>query len=120
MCPRVVELMLGCWLVLSPFIFRHSLAETLLWKNDMYSGALVVALSLASFSQRFRHAHFGTALVALWLMAFGYFTAGDPAPAAQQNQFSLGLLLLMFAIIPNEATLPPRAWRGVPPEEPFR
>ena len=120
MWPRVVEFMLGCWLVLSPFIFRHDFSETLLWKNDIYSGTLVIVYSLASFARRYRHAHFGTALVAIWLIGFGYLTAGHPAPAAQQNEFSIGLLLLMFAIIPNEATLPPRSWRGVPPEEPFR
>jgi hypothetical protein len=80
----------------------------------------VIVYSLASFAQRYRYAHFATALVALWLIGFGYLTAVDPAPAAQQNDFAIGLLLLMFAIIPNEATLPPPSWRGVPPEEPFR
>jgi hypothetical protein len=120
MWPRVVELMLGCWLVISPLILRHDFSETIIWKTDMYSGALVVILSFASFARRFHYAHFGTALVALWLIGFGYLTAGHPAPAAQQNEFTLGLLLLMFAIIPNEATLPPPAWRGVPPEDPFR
>jgi hypothetical protein len=118
--PRVIELMLGCWLVLSPFIFRHDFAETMFWWNDMCSGALVVTFSLTSFARRFHYAHFGTLIIALWLIGFAYLTAGHPAPAAQQNELATGLLLLMFAIVPSEVTLPPPGWRGVPPEDPFR
>jgi hypothetical protein len=34
-----------------------------------------------------------------------------PTPVALQNDLMLGLLLLMFAIVPNEASLPPEKWR---------
>jgi hypothetical protein len=49
--------------------------------------------------------------VGAWLIAFGRFQQSPPLPPALQNDLVVGLLLLMFAIIPNEASLPPRAWR---------
>jgi hypothetical protein len=56
-------------------------------------------------------AHLLNILVALWLLGFGYFGFGEPAPPAAQNNIVVGLILLMLAIIPSEATLPPKGWR---------
>jgi hypothetical protein len=111
MWARVVEVMLGCWLAISPFIFRHSVDERWLWVNDLGSAFAVVMFSLLSFWRPLRHAHWGIAVVGLWLMGFGYFASPHPLPAALQNDLLVGLLLVMFAIIPNEASLPPRRWR---------
>ncbi len=110
MWARVVEVMLGCWLGLSPFIFRHTAEEKGFWVNDLLCGFAVVTLALASFWHPLRHARIAIAAIALWLILFGFLTA-PPAPPASQNHILTGLLLLMFAIIPNEANLPPRAWR---------
>jgi hypothetical protein len=56
-------------------------------------------------------------LVALGLVGAGYFATGDPPPPAAQNEMLVGLLLLMLAIIPSEATLPPKGWRERMPEK---
>jgi len=110
MWPRVVEVMLGCWLGMSPFIFRHNSYQRELWWNDLGCAFAVVTLSLLSFWRCCRAAHFGLCAVAIWLVAFGYAEAPVPAPPALQNDILVGMLLLMFAIIPNEANLPPRSW----------
>ncbi len=110
MWARVVEIMLGLWLVISPFVFGHAAADRSLWTNDLACGFAIVTLALLSFWHPLRYAHLGIGVVALWLIAFGYL-AGHPAPPASQNHILLGLLLVMFAIIPNEANLPPRPWR---------
>jgi hypothetical protein len=55
--------------------------------------------------------HFFTALLALWLIGVGYLAASRPGPPGAQNEIITGLLLLMFAVIPNEADLPPEPWR---------
>jgi hypothetical protein len=110
MWARVFEIALGLWLVISPFIFMHGPEATSLWVNDLACGSAIILLALLSFWRPGRHAHFGIGLLAIWLIGFGYM-AGHPAPAAAQNHILLGLTLLMFAIIPNEANLPPEPWR---------
>jgi hypothetical protein len=45
------------------------------------------------------------------MMASAYFSAGHPAAPALQNELLTGLLLAMFAIIPNDAARPPCSWR---------
>ncbi len=110
MWARVVEVMLGCWLGLSPFIFRHAAEEKGFWLNDLLCGFAVITLALLSFWGPLRHAHLAIGVVALWLVVFGFLTA-SPAPPASQNHILVGLALLMFAIIPNEANLPPHSWR---------
>ena len=107
MWARVIEVMLGFWLAMSPFIFRHVPEERALWFNDLFSASIVIVLALISFWPPLRFAHLANLLVAGWLIAFGYF-ASYPTPPALQNDIVVGLLLMMFAIIPNQATLPPR------------
>jgi hypothetical protein len=110
MWPRVVELMLACWLGVSPFTFRHNPQQRELWLNDLACALAIVTLSLLSFWRPCRAAHFGLCGVAIWLIRFGYAMAPIPALPALQNDILVGMLLLMFAIIPNEANVPPRSW----------
>jgi hypothetical protein len=118
MWSRVVEVMLGVWLLLSPFIFRHPTGEVAWWANDFACAALAITFGCLSFWEPTRRAHLATAALALWLIGFGYFSEPHPSPPAMQNDVFLGLLLLMFAIIPNDASLPPEGWRErVPLEE---
>ena len=110
MWARAVEVMLALWLAASPFIFGHSPAEPRLWWNDLVCAGLIMTLSLFSFWSRTTQAHLLNIAVALWLMGFGYFGFGYPPPPAAQNDFALGILLLMLAIIPSHATQPPKRW----------
>lgn len=117
MWSRVVEVMLGFWLAASPFIFRHAPDARALWVNDLLCGFAVVTLGLLSFWQPLRQAHVATCGVALWLIGFGCLVSPYPAPPALQNNILVGALLLMFAIIPNESSVPPKAWRDLYSEE---
>ena len=111
MWPRTSEVALAVWLALSPFIFRHAPEHAVLWWSDMVAAFLVMTISLLSFWRRTLHVHLLNVPIALWLMAFGYFALGNPPPPGAQNEMVVGLILLMFAIIPSEATLPPAEWR---------
>jgi MFS family permease len=111
MWPRIVEVMLGCWLALSPFIFRHVAEQRALWFNDLFCAAAVVVIALLSDWPPCRRAHLAIIGVGLWLVGFGYLGSPHPTPPALQNSVLVGALLLMFAIIPSEASLPPRSWR---------
>ena len=114
MWPRTVEIMLGFWLAVSPFVFSHPLEESFLWWNDLVTAFFIITISLFSFWGRTRRAHLLNLVVAAWLMAFGYFGSPEPPPPSYQNDLVIGILLLMFSIIPGEASLPPRQWRREP------
>lgn len=103
--------MLGFWLIASRFVFRHdAAAEGSFLTNDLLCGFAVMILGFMSFWQKTFVAHFLILAVALWLIAYGY-AAGYPSPPAAQNQIVTGLLLAMFAIIPNDIDEPPDAWK---------
>lgn len=111
MWARVVEFMLGCWLAVSPFVFQHGDA-TVLWRADFAAALTVIVLALLSYWQPTRQAHLGIALLALMMIAFGRFGGGGEILPAYQNHMLVGMLLLMFAIVPNNASRPPAAWYG--------
>jgi hypothetical protein len=45
--------------------------------------------------------------VSCWLAGHGYVSAVRPGPPAAQNEIMVGLLLLLFAILPNDVNRPP-------------
>ena len=107
MWARVVEIMFGFWLLASPFIFNEG-EKTL--ASNLPCGLLVIILGFLSYWNRTQGAHLLTILVALWLIVLGYWT-GYPAPPSAQNQIMVGLLLAMFAIIPNWTNDLPEDWK---------
>lgn len=108
---RVLEVVLGLWLVLSPFLFSHAPAQVRLWQSDLFCGTAMVVLALLSYWPPTRYAHVLQLGVAGWLIGFGYFYGGYPAAPGYQNNIFVGLTLLLLALIPNEANHPPRSWR---------
>lgn len=107
---RIVEIMTGVWLLLSPFIFGASDDPAILW-GDTGTAILIWVLAGASYWPPLKHAHWAILLVAVGLVLVGRFSSEMPASAAQQNHIFVGLFLLLIAIIPNEASQPPSAWR---------
>lgn len=112
MWSRVVEVMLGCWLLMSPFIFRHAAGEVDLWTNDLVCGSAVIAFGLLSYWKPMRHAHLVSFAVGGWMIVFAYWRGFGAAPPASQNHAIVGLLLLMFAVIPNNASRPGTEWEA--------
>lgn len=114
MWARVVEVTFGCWLAMSPFIFAHPVDNTFWWANDFACALLIVVFALASYRSAWQYAHLLSLGVAFWLVGLAYWSALRtelPGPAAAQNWVCLALLLMMFAIIPNQASAPPLAWQ---------
>jgi len=107
MWPRVVECMLGCWLLVSPFVFRYGDQNNAWWVNDQIVGLAIITFGLMSYWRPTRRMHLLTLVAALWLVLFGRFGHEHPFPPAAQNYITLGFLLMMIAIIPNEASRPP-------------
>jgi hypothetical protein len=96
---------------MSPFIFRHARDEWPFWATDLGAGLAIVVFALASYWRPLRYAHLAILLVAGWLVGFGRFYGSPPLAPALQNDILVGLLLMLLAIVPNEAGEPPRAWR---------
>ena len=111
MWARVAELMIGVWLILSPFIFRGTDRVEQFVAFDMGVGFAVVVLSLLSFWHRTEWAHLLTGALALMLGGWAYLAFERPGPPAAQNEIAVAFLLVLLAIIPNDASLPPRPWR---------
>lgn len=101
MWPRVVEVMLACWLAISPFVFGHPDRARELWINDFACALAVLTFALLSYWRPTRYAHLLVALTGVWLTVFGWLNAGQPPSPAAQNHVFTGLLLLMLGIIPG-------------------
>jgi len=109
MWARVVEVMLACWLAINPPVFAHATEGAIAWWPDLTAAGFVSVLALVSYWPPLRLAHLASLLVAAWLVVDGYFF-GAGSPHGESHVVS-GLLLAMFAIVPNHATRPPRGWR---------
>lgn len=112
MWPRVSELFLGGWLMVSPLVFRATAGAESFVGRDLIVGMVVVLLSLMSFWRRPARAHLLTAVLSVGLWGMAYFGWPRPGPPAAQNEIATALFLLMLAIIPNNANRPPVEWRG--------
>jgi hypothetical protein len=111
MWPRVAETALGAWLLVSPFVFRHTTGYEPFAAVDLAAGAAAIVLALASFWPRTAWAHLVTIPLAAGLGLFAYLGFERPGPPGAQNEIVVALMLLTFAIVPNEANAPPVPWR---------
>lgn len=112
MWARVVEFMLGCWLLCSPFIFRADHRAGVDSLIDFGLGGLVIFLAALAFWKPTGYAHLVTLVVSLFMVLVPRFTLSPEIPPAGQNYMLVGLLLMMFAMVPNQAFATPRAWQG--------
>jgi hypothetical protein len=110
MWARVLEVAVGCWLLMSPFIFAHGAQPVEWWVTDFAGGSATIILAMMSFWPPLQRIHLLSLGVALWLIS-GAFLSGTPTPPAVQNQMTVGLLLAMLTIIPTDSNEPPESWR---------
>jgi len=108
MWARVIELMLAGWLAFAALVTSRAGDG---WPNatDLAFAALAAAASLACWFRPLERMHLAT-LVLGGLLALLGFAAGHPASPVDQNRLVVGLLLMMFAVVPSRSSRPPRAW----------
>ena len=111
MWPRLLEVALGVWLAVSPFVLGSGAHDAGRLTHDLAVGGYVVLFALASFRVRLERAHLLSLLAAAWLIVFGWLRFEEDPRAIAQNHMLLGLTLLMTAVLPTDALRPPRAWR---------
>lgn len=100
--PRVMEMLLGTWLIIAGFVLRGPDSSFWRW-NEIASGAAIVALACISFSPRFGKAHLLEIVVGLWLVGSAFVVYQAPAPPAIQNALLTVFVLVNFAVIPGQA-----------------
>lgn len=107
MWPRYTEIVIGAWIVISAFVYPAAPAEIV---NRVVCGSLIAVCAIASFRFRTRYAYLLNFFVASWLIVHAWFASSYPAAPVYQSDILIGLVELMFAIIPNDAFRPPRGW----------
>lgn len=113
MWPRIAELLIAAWLAASPLVLpphANPPGNVPPWLSDVVCAGLIAVCALLSFTRRLGWLHFMEIPVAAWLVGYGFLAASQSAPALE-NDILVGLVLPLFAIIPNQATLPPLSWR---------
>lgn len=81
------------------------------WVNDFTVATLIALFSLGTYYKPLRKIHLVNLAIALYLIFLSYLFQDSPMYAALQNYMVLGIIILMTAIIPSEATKPPIPWR---------
>ena len=108
MWPRVIELSIAGFLIASIWIFQSS--DFLLIFNIVIA-AWICLFSILSFFKQLRKIHLMNIVAAFALAIFAFIQPNPPPPPPYQNYMILSLLLVMFAILPTEASKPPMPWR---------
>ena len=111
MWPRVLEVAIGAWLLMSPFIFQHTAGADAYNLSQAAAGTAIIVASLLAIWPPAAAARGVTALATVWLIVHGYFSAARPGPPAAQNEIVVGLLLILFVLLPNDINAPPTPWR---------
>ena len=93
-----VNLLLGAWLVTSPFTFGYRSAA--LTSSDIISGLLIIIFSLLSAYKGFlgNLARWANCFVGLWLL-FAPLVLWTPDAAAYANNTLVGALVITFAVL---------------------
>lgn len=92
-----VNLILGVWLITSPFALGYRSAG-MTW-SDVASGSLVLVFSLLSYSRRVgTYARWANCFVGIWLL-FATLIFWAPTAAAYMNDTLMGALLIAFAVL---------------------
>ena len=107
--PRYSEMVLGLWLIVAPWILNYGDLSVFRPVNIAAATGILV-LDILSITLYKRYAYLAVLGIALGLLVHAYF-ALPPEVAGTENNIIVALLLLMFAILPTEATLPPPSWR---------
>lgn len=109
MWPRIVEMMLGLWLVLSPLIFRLGPGDAALRVVDLACGAAVAVLSLVA--TRVRFLRLAILMIGVGLIGYGYVAGWHPSPPGYKNLIFIGGLVSVLSLIPTDCLEPTRSWR---------
>ncbi len=109
MWARHCEVFLGIWLAISWLIFSYTPNMHSMIYFDWAICSLICIFSLSGYLPRLRYCHLMNFIVGCSLIGIA-FTSPDGHLPPYQNYMVIGLLLLMFPIVPTNASQPPVEW----------
>lgn len=105
---RHFEVSLAIWLALSWLIFRYPDESFVFMIHDFFIAASIATISLLNY--KYRYVHLLNLIIAFWLIAFVFFSHAPITNAIYQNYMMIGLILLIFSVVPPKASHPPQEW----------
>lgn len=102
----------GLWLMASPLIFHIPDEYSRIWWSEIVLGSLIIFFGLLSCSRKWEAVRFINCAIAAISVLYGYFFFPHPRLPIAQNHILIGLLLLMFSIIPLWPSFPPPSSNG--------
>ena len=100
MGPRLINAILGFWLFLSTFLWRHTWQQAV---NGWIVGMAVVTFSLLALAG-YRSARYGTAVLGAWLILSALLLP-RVGMGTYWNNVGVGFLLVMFGLAPSMRSL---------------
>jgi hypothetical protein len=110
MWARLMEFIIGIWLGMSWLIFRYSVDHASLQINDWICSVCIILFALISYKELFRYSHLLNFFIGLWLISWTFYSGTGIDFGPHQNYMVIGLLLLMFSLVPSRAQEPPKRW----------
>lgn len=117
MWPRISEIILAFWLLLSRFIFHYPDGHSLLGLSDIICAFAILFFSVLSFHSKWNKMHLCNLFVALWLILLAFLHPTPFLPPYLQSHLVVAIILLNFVTLPSPSNLPPRAWQTYLQEE---
>jgi hypothetical protein len=111
MWARIAEILLACWLAISPFILHDTSEGAISWAHPIICAFLIALFALLSFWNPLKKIHLLSLGIAFWLWGLGYSTFPLIASPSLENSVAVGFLLFMLAIVPSQAFLPTFSWQ---------
>lgn len=108
-----VNVILGVWVIISPFVLGFSNRTALMW-NNVATGAAIFLLALGRSGNYRRYGAAGlVVLLGLWLIISPFVLAAQ-RPVAIWNNVILGIIVALVALSSGSRNLEPRTaadWR---------
>lgn len=105
MWARICEIILAVWLVISYFAFEYHSVE------GVICAVLILIFALLSYIDKLNKMHLCQIIPTGWLIYLGFVYPTPWIPMGLQNYIVVAVLLLMFTIIPSNASDHPRPWK---------
>lgn len=105
MWARISEIILAVWLFISYFLFEYYSITAIVCAGLMFIFALL------SYIDKLNKMHLFQAVPGGWLIYEGFAYPTPWLPMGLQNYVVVAVLLLMFTIIPSNASDHPRPWK---------